>query len=1072
MKAVLIFASFALPLHAADFKLGTHNFTLPDGFTIEQVAGPPLIDRPIMGDFDEQGRFYVAESGGVNEDVKLQLEKKPHRILRLEDSDGDGVFDKRVVFADKMMFPEGVLCYRGSVYCAAPPSIWKLTDTDGDGVADKREEWLEAKTLTGCANDLHGPYLGPDGWIYWCKGAFAEQTYEREGKPPFKTRAAHIFRRRPEGGEIEPVITGGMDNPVEVVFDDTGEMFFSSTFVVNPGGGQRDGIIHGIYGGVYGKDHDPIYEHPRTGDLMPIMTHVGPAAISGLGRYQSKVFGEEFQGNLFATLFNMRKVTRHVLKPSGATFTTTDSDFLVSDNSDFHPTDVCEDADGSLLVIDTGGWYKLCCPTSQLSKPAVLGAIYRIKKTGAPKVEDPRGLKQDWAKMSVDEMITLLGDARQAVRWRAVDELSQKGDLAILALQEVLLKPGESSRREIDALWTLCRMDSRFARGAAQMRPMEKFDYDVEKVRFYSFGLWRDKAALAKVHLGTNTKHPTTLALARIVAQAVGRIASKWGPKGEAWSRDGRSGKQSYDMVAELLGALCSWDQYAPQRDNFGRNLEPVSPYDRVSEHALIYALIEIGDAEGIHNAFQTLQVGNIRWKAEAAALVALDQMRPCASKASYVGDKLHRERPVAEVAWWVAEQHPEWAAELAPVFAELLSAKDQADPELASHIAKFSNSPEVRAVIAETLAKPDSQPWAREVCWQVITQARLEKTPPDWISLLTKALGNEAQLRPALAAARRIKADEGAELAALRETLGALARNEKLSLDLRLEALAAVPGKLGQEAAALLPLVVDSLEAGKPIAVRGAAAEAVSKLDLSLEQRKSLAGALRKTGPLETAKVLIFFQGADDESLGREMLNALAENPSASSLRKEQLAEPLAKFPQSVRDQADALLAKFQQSAAQQKEELDKMLAGLPQGDITRGQAVYNSAKATCVTCHSMGYRGGKFGPDLTSIGSIRSERDLLEAIVYPSLSFVRSYEPVLVTTKSGNAHMGIVRKDSPEELVLAAGPEAEVKVAKKDVQEMQPGAVSLMPQGLHALMTPQELADLVAFLKNTKWR
>ena len=58
------------------------------------------------------------------------------------------------------------------------------------------------------------------------------------------------------------------------------------------------------------------------------------------------------------------------------------------------------DADGSLLVVDTGGWYKLCCPTSQIAKPEVLGGIYRIRRTDGKPVKDPRGLKLAWEKMS------------------------------------------------------------------------------------------------------------------------------------------------------------------------------------------------------------------------------------------------------------------------------------------------------------------------------------------------------------------------------------------------------------------------------------------------------------------------------------------------------------------------------------------------------------------------------------------------------------------------------------------------------------------------------------------------
>ena len=376
-----------VPGRAGEFKLGDRTLKVPAGFTIEPVAGPPLVDRPITAAFDEEGRLYIADSSGSNDNVQKQLAERPHRIVRLEDRDGDGRFDTRTIFADRMMFPEGTMWYDGSLYVSAPPSIWKLTDTDGDGVADQRVEWFQGKTLTGCANDLHGPYLGPDGWIYWCKGAFARQTYERPGKAPLVTKAAHIFRCRPDGSGIEPVLTGGMDNPVDVAFTPGGERILTCTFFQNPGGGKRDGLIHAIYGGIYGKVHSPIFEpvHKWTGpEVMPVLLHMGPAAPCGLTRYESTGLGPEYRDNLFACYFNLHKVSRHVLKPSGATFTTADEDFVTSPDLDFHPTDVLEDADGSLVVVDTGGWYKLCCPSSQLQKPDVLGGVYRVRRQGAP----------------------------------------------------------------------------------------------------------------------------------------------------------------------------------------------------------------------------------------------------------------------------------------------------------------------------------------------------------------------------------------------------------------------------------------------------------------------------------------------------------------------------------------------------------------------------------------------------------------------------------------------------------------------------------------------------------------
>src|SRR5262249_18390067 len=149
--------------------------------------------------------------------------------------------------------------------------------------------------------------------------------------------------------------------------------------------GKRDAIVHGIYGAAYGKVNGVLDVVKKTGDLLPPLVQFGAAAPCGLTCVETKALGDDFAGNLFACLFNLHKVTRHVLVSDGSTFKTRDSDFVVSDNTDFHPTDVIEDADGSLLVIDTGGWYKLCCPTSQLAKPDVLGAIYRVRRMGGPK---------------------------------------------------------------------------------------------------------------------------------------------------------------------------------------------------------------------------------------------------------------------------------------------------------------------------------------------------------------------------------------------------------------------------------------------------------------------------------------------------------------------------------------------------------------------------------------------------------------------------------------------------------------------------------------------------------------
>src|SRR5690606_37601915 len=106
---MLLWCAVARPVRAADEAAEAPVLHVPEGFSIELVAGPPLVERPITAAFDDQGRLYVAESSGSNDPVQQQLAERPHRIVRLEDADGDGRYDRRIVFAEGVMFPAGTM---------------------------------------------------------------------------------------------------------------------------------------------------------------------------------------------------------------------------------------------------------------------------------------------------------------------------------------------------------------------------------------------------------------------------------------------------------------------------------------------------------------------------------------------------------------------------------------------------------------------------------------------------------------------------------------------------------------------------------------------------------------------------------------------------------------------------------------------------------------------------------------------------------------------------------------------------------------------------------------------------
>jgi putative heme-binding domain-containing protein len=227
----------------------------------------------------------------------------------------------------------------------------------------------------------------------------------------------------------------------------------------------------------------------------------------------------------------------------------------------------------------------------------------------------------------------------------------------------------------------------------------------------------------------------------------------------------------------------------------------------------------------------------------------------------------------------------------------------------------------------------------------------------------------------------------------------------------------------------------------------------------------------LAEADPLTLSTVLECFATSRDEVVGEAVVNVLRKSPAAlTTLGEDRLKQLLAGYPAKVRQDAEPL---FQQLRDAQRERIEKLRKLEPlltaAGDTGRGRRIFFGQKVACSSCHTIGSEGGHVGPDLTGVGAIRSSHDLLEAVVFPSASFVPGYE--IYTVDIGKDRLsGVVRSQSREAIVLVTGPHGEVRIPRSQIQSMTRSNVSLMPDGFDEALTRTELTDLLAFLQAEK--
>jgi putative heme-binding domain-containing protein len=170
------------------------------------------------------------------------------------------------------------------------------------------------------------------------------------------------------------------------------------------------------------------------------------------------------------------------------------------------------------------------------------------------------------------------------------------------------------------------------------------------------------------------------------------------------------------------------------------------------------------------------------------------------------------------------------------------------------------------------------------------------------------------------------------------------------------------------------------------------------------------------------------------------------------------------------VKKQASKLTERLNVDAAKQKARLDELEPLAKGGSLEQGRDIFFGNKASCSACHAINNKGGGVGPDLGKIGAIRSGRDLLESIVFPSASFARGFEPYVVETKTGKTHSGILARETTDAIYLLSTDRVEIRIGRTEIDTFAPGRVSIMPQGLETTLSRSELQDLLAYLQSLR--
>lgn len=999
---------------------------IPEEFEATLYAAPPTVDCPVFVAAAPDGTLYVSS----DRNGSLGRKAKQGRIVRLRDRDGDGHADEAKLFVDDVDSPRGLVVDGDTIYLLHPPHITAYTDRDGDGVAD--ESKIIVKNIGWTFKDRpadhgsNGLELGIDGWIYAAIGDFGFLEAEGTDGRKLQCRGGGVVRVRPDGTGLE-LYSFGTRNILEVAMSPLLDGFARDN--TNDGGGWNIRFHH------FTGDDD--HGYPRlfknfTDEIVPPLADYGGGSGTGACWIDEPSWPAAWNKRPYTVDWGRELIGAHTVLAAGATY--------VEPNppADFarytRPTDLDIDAHGRAYLASwrDGGF----------TAGPNCGYILRVQ---------PKGLKPAANKdEKTDDKVFL------------VKELKSDSHRRRLAAQRNIV----GNRSLLHPIWFNALITDQYL--AIESRVAALFAYSQV-----------DPAAARELIISDYVLGNPSLAAWGL--RALTDDAEKLSDVKAEWiiphlsSSDARTRREAIRALTRL-GRASAASELVPLLDD----------EDRQIRHLTVHALVTLRAYESCLVALSEAGTSDIRRTAALQVLVRI----PDAAVVSGIVNKLQSERiPVrrAELITALCRLHfvegtwkgdswgtrpdtrgpfyqPEpWSEtpRIAAILESILKKADAAEAivlgrELARHRIQLGD------VVGRLIELAEADP--QVVPSLVLYLDREEKVPPAARDLLLKAANSSAadRMTELLAIRSLLKLDDEQAAATIlkrlpqfqstdaeREVYSRVKRNFFLAPQFDRHApLFFAAAKDGRDAAAKWAdgvVIRFAFGAGTAPAVKQTARETIDAAWKTPDGRRRLIAAS---------------EFADDRSLAVRIADDAESQDSPTAKFAAETLQRMRLDPKRIREVLDTSGPKVAGAAVPEVVESMKKLRGEP----WRGEQLFTQLK--CANCHTVRADEPVRGPFLGNIAKTYRREQLAEAILLPSKQLAQGFATNVFTLDSGLTRTGFVTQEAADKVTIRDGTGQELVIAKKEIEEREKVAVSVMPEGLAKDLTLVDLASLLDYL------